>query len=282
MKKFITSLLLVLSVHLNGQTICGSATENGVVTLTVPAGHVIISISFASYGTPNGSCGGFTLGGCHAANSLSIIESTFIGRNSASIGANNVVFGDPCGGTVKRLYIEAVYSFTLPLTLVSFGAEQVGQSRFGLTWTTDNEVNTSHFIIERSSDGSLFDAAGSVAAAGTGGGIYHFLDTMLRNTSMYFYRLKMVDMDGRWRYSNILRAQMESKDFQLSLFPNPGNGLVTVTSSKEQELIISNFTGEVIKRISMRAGSHSINTLGWPAGLYFFRTETNVVKFVKM
>ena len=90
--------------------ICGTANEGGVVTLSAPAGTVISGITFASYGTPNGSCGSFTIGGCHAANSVSIVSALAIGQNTVSINADNTTFGDPCGGTPKRLYIQATYT----------------------------------------------------------------------------------------------------------------------------------------------------------------------------
>src|SRR5688572_21727195 len=125
MKKIFTLLCISLSCYSYSQTICGTANENGVVTLTAPAGRVFVSVTYASYGTPNGSCGSFTSGSCHAANSMNICSTALVGRNSASINASNGVFGDPCGGTLKRLYVEAVYSFPLPVKLISFSAQKI-------------------------------------------------------------------------------------------------------------------------------------------------------------
>jgi len=99
-------------------TICGTANEGFNVTLNCPLGMVITNIVFASYGTPNGSCGSYTIGGCHAANSVSVVSALAIGQNSVTIPANNSTFGDPCGGTPKRLYIEAEYG--LPATHLNF------------------------------------------------------------------------------------------------------------------------------------------------------------------
>src|SRR6185437_2417997 len=90
-------------------TVCGTANENGTVVLTAPAGSVFTSVDFASYGTPNGSCGSFTIGGCHAPNSLTVVQSYVLGNNTASIPANNATFTDPCFGTGKRLYVQASY-----------------------------------------------------------------------------------------------------------------------------------------------------------------------------
>jgi hypothetical protein len=89
-------------------TVCGTANENGTVAMTAPPDTVFTSVEFASYGTPNGTCGAFSLGACHAANSVSIVSGYLIGNSgTVNIPATNVVFGDPCGGIGKRLYVQA-------------------------------------------------------------------------------------------------------------------------------------------------------------------------------
>jgi len=90
-------------------TLCATANEGSNAVLTAPAGTVITGIVFASYGNPNGSCGAYTLGTCHATNSMSIVSSLAIGQTSVSIPADNGLFGDPCNGTAKRLYIQFTY-----------------------------------------------------------------------------------------------------------------------------------------------------------------------------
>src|SRR6266496_4792320 len=143
MKIFFTFIFFFFSVYSNAQVLCGTTDEGGTIILTAPAGNVFTTIDFASYGTPNGSCGSFTIGSCHAVNSTIICSAVFVGNNSASINATNGVFGDPCGGTFKRLYIEATYSLTLPLTLISFTAKKIEEDKIKLEWLTDHEINTS-------------------------------------------------------------------------------------------------------------------------------------------
>src|SRR6185503_11886312 len=123
MKKLFTFFLFTIPFISRSQTICGTSDEGGTVTLTAPAGMVITAINFASYGTPNGSCGSFTLGGCNSLTSVALCNTAFLGRNSASINSTNAIFGDPCGGTFKRLYVQATYSNALPLKLISFSAK---------------------------------------------------------------------------------------------------------------------------------------------------------------
>ncbi len=92
---------------INGNSIfvgitCATAIEGGIASATVPSTFVIKRIDFVSYGTPNGSCGSYTLGTCHATINLS----SRIGTTSFSVAADNATFGDPCSGTAKRLYIQ--------------------------------------------------------------------------------------------------------------------------------------------------------------------------------
>lgn len=91
-------------------TVCGTAGENGSVTLTAPAGAVFTSIPFASYGLPDGTCGNYTVSSCHASNSVAIVSGLVLGQNNVTIPATNGLFGDPCFGNGKRLYVEAVYN----------------------------------------------------------------------------------------------------------------------------------------------------------------------------
>lgn len=74
--------------------------ENGQINYTAPTGMKINQILFASYGTPNNYQYGF----CHATNSSSLVQSA-INNNTVFIDAINDVFGDPCGGTGKRLSV---------------------------------------------------------------------------------------------------------------------------------------------------------------------------------
>lgn len=94
-------------------TICGvTQNENQTMTLTAPAGHVFDKVLFASYGTPNGVCGSFSIGSCHSVTSQSVVEGILLGNNSGTITQGGI-FGDPCVGTVKRVYVQARFAPTL-------------------------------------------------------------------------------------------------------------------------------------------------------------------------
>ncbi len=91
-------------------TICQTVLENGTLTMTAPAGAVFTDVIFASYGTPNGSCGSYTTSSCHASSSVAIVEAAALGNGSFTIEAANDIFDDPCPGLPKRLTVEMEYS----------------------------------------------------------------------------------------------------------------------------------------------------------------------------
>jgi len=85
---------------------CGEAVELSSVVLRCTS-SVISAIDFASYGTPTGTCGSYALGKCHAANSSSIVSSLCVGKRECRIADTTEVFGDPCFGTHKWMFIQA-------------------------------------------------------------------------------------------------------------------------------------------------------------------------------
>ena len=97
----ITTLNYQSAVAVTG-TVSGFVNEGQTLTLSAPGGTVFTSVAFASYGTANTGSTPYSLGSCHASNSSTLVGSAFTGLNSASIGANNTVFGDPCPGTGKN------------------------------------------------------------------------------------------------------------------------------------------------------------------------------------
>jgi hypothetical protein len=281
MKILLTILFAATGFFARSQTICGTAGEGGTVTITAPPGNYITGVQFASYGTPTGSCGSFAIGTCHAANSLSIVSAALIGFNSGSVSADNTVFGDPCGGTVKQLYIQATYSTTLPITLVSFTAEKINTDKVKLQWTGTNEINTSAFIVQRSTNGSVYDDVGSIASAGSGDNHYSFINATTGTQQNYFYRLKIVDQDGKFQYSNIVHLNFSGTREKLSVFPNPANDMITINSSRALPAHISNMSGVVVKSINLINGSQILNVKNLVPGVYFIRTTEEVIKFLK-
>ena len=108
-------LLMILAIALwnrqiregldSPQRLAYAENEGSTVNINAPDGKIISEVLFASYGNPTGSGGDFQKGDCHASTSEQIVKDRCLGKSSCSIPASNDVFGDPCYGTGKRLYV---------------------------------------------------------------------------------------------------------------------------------------------------------------------------------
>lgn len=113
---------------------------------------------------------------------------------------------------------------TLPVTLLDFTATyNNGSTR--LSWETENEVSFSHYEVERKTASSRdYTAIASKQAQGnTGRSEYQVTDDISSVTDdVVYYRLKMVDIDGVFRYSNVIMVRKEKKSVkEITLSPNP-------------------------------------------------------------
>lgn len=95
-----------------------------------------------------------------------------------------------------------------------------------LDWATAAEVGNAYFVVERTTEGNPdFVEIGTTPAAenGSGGAAYDFLDANVRPGVEYFYRIRQVDFDGSFSYSEIRSAQIQPTSGELTIFPNPVN-----------------------------------------------------------
>jgi hypothetical protein len=121
---------------------------------------------------------------------------------------------------------------TLPVVLDHFNASFSG-NQVVLDWATLVEINSDHFSVERSADGSNWQTLGTVAASGNSETkvSYSFTDASPASGANY-YRLQMVDLDGKYKYSpvKVVRGSL-IKGF--SIFPNPAREFVNVSVSAD-------------------------------------------------
>lgn len=115
-------------------------------------------------------------------------------------------------------------NIALPLELISFSVSPSGTDNL-LRWTTDHEEGTRSFEIERSYDGQNFTRIASIASANSPGlQQYSFLDkdAWISGGNRRYYRLRQVDIDDRFTYSQIVSVETQDEVF-VKLFPNPVN-----------------------------------------------------------
>ena len=141
----------------------------------------------------------------------------------------------------------------LPLALLDFSGKEAPKG-VQLTWQTAHEQNVSHFVIEKSSDtADKFVEIGNVKAIGNKKGTpqyYSFLDA--QPSILNYYRLKIMDNDGTFKYSKILAFKGQnnpSKDI-IAVYPNPVtnvlNILLTNKNYKTATVSLVDITGRVV------------------------------------
>lgn len=115
---------------------------------------------------------------------------------------------------------------SLPVTLLSFNATYEN-STSRLQWETTDELNNSHFEVEKSYDGLTFETTATVNAKGASAiaNSYQVEDRNVNTSSIVYYRLKQVDLDGKSSLSKIISVSTETTttSFGLSIFPNPSS-----------------------------------------------------------
>lgn len=147
-----------------------------------------------------------------------------INNNSYASGGSvfNMKFQVGSNNACSRLFICASKSCTAPVDFLSFDVKKVSNGNI-LLWKTASETNSSHFILQRSTDGVNFEAVGRVAAAGNSGTIlsYSYIDGQsFSSHETVYYRIQEVDLDGSFMYSNLKSLSDKSSGF-ISVFPIP-------------------------------------------------------------
>lgn len=186
---------------------------------------------------------------------------------------------------VSSTGIVNVSLITLPLTLIEFKGKKQADNIL-LDWTTANETKVNRFEIEHSANGSSFDKIGTAMAAGNSNSsrAYTFTDTK-PFAAVNYYRLKMIDTDGRYTYSNVIVFMGDrSKGIIVSnIKPNPFIETINlgIVLQQAQALTVQmvDMTGRVVstKQVQAKAGNNDImyNGLSQLAdGVYYIRIIT--------
>ncbi|HRP92873.1 MAG TPA: T9SS type A sorting domain-containing protein [Ignavibacteriaceae bacterium] len=180
----------------------------------------------------------------------------------------------------------------IPVELTAFTANVSGNS-VNLIWNTATELNNSGFEIQRKSANSQFEQVGYVAGFGTTTEprAYSFTDSKI-NVGNYTYRLKQVDYDGSYEYSNEINVDVNGPE-QYSLdqnYPNPFNPstLIKYSIAKDGFVNVSifNLLGEKVATLvngNAKAGSYEINfnASQLSSGVYFYSIEAGDFKAVR-
>jgi hypothetical protein len=182
----------------------------------------------------------------------------------------------------------------LPVRLLSFSGSYRNQLT-SLRWETEAEVNFNHFEIERSSNGKDYVAIGIAFSASNGISRqnYEFMNDLSSTSGTVFtYRLKMVDIDGQFKYSNVILIRKETNNIkEITINPNPvSNGMATIrftaTTAGSFDLRIVDLSGKIVLQQQNKAveGNNSISINGLDRlspGVYVLQMSNDNTQFAK-
>ncbi len=170
----------------------------------------------------------------------------------------------------------------LPVELSAFKA-QVLDNDVQLAWETATETENAGFEVERSTDGRRFSSLGFVEGNGNSSEVqsYTYTDKDLKAGQTYFYRLKQVDFDGSFEYSEVISARITGKELSATLFPNPGKGMTNIQletpAAGNVDISVFDATGKMLLTENLPA-NEGMNTLPLDLsdiqeGIYFVKME---------
>jgi len=200
------------------------------------------------------------------------LELTLVG---ASGSGPFTVTGQTSSFSEFSIYSTDMDANPLPVELVDFkGRAEAGDIR--LTWTTLSEVNSDYFQIERSGDGKIFSPVGSVGAHGNSNQRhnYAFVD-MNAGSNVYYYRLRMVDFDEFYEYSETIQIIPNLSDVRVKVYPNPAIDFIQIDgigTGYLKKLVFYDLNGKMYKSIISFDGS-MIPVSDLPRGHYLIRLQ---------
>lgn len=160
-----------------------------------------------------------------------------------------------------------------------------------LKWTTEQELNNSFFVVQRSSDGRSWVNIAQINAVGNSNTRtpYSYNDNNAIKGNNY-YRLQIVSADNKITYSDIRQLQFADKDFY-SVFPNPAKEMIRINSQNvgiETDVQIVDASGRIVIRtkFTTRNTAKELNIESLSPGLFYIRLtpakgEAILLSFVK-
>jgi len=178
---------------------------------------------------------------------------TFVAFDNVSIGPSNI---------------------PLPVNFIGLVATRgdITDSKVDLRWDVSEEINVNEYHVEKSSNGANFENAGVIPAKGKS--IYTFTDNSVSHNTTVYYRIKSIDIDGKYKYSGTLRlAGDNSYGNELSAYPVPAKDDILVQHKEmrgKAKMTLTSLNGTVLRTIYPTPGSShtpvNISTLA--PGLY--------------
>ncbi len=178
---------------------------------------------------------------------------------------------------------------TLPVELVSFTGKQSANDVV-LKWTTANETNNSHFVVERSLDGETFEEIDMVKGKGNINSLVNYVsvdkEAALMGLNTIYYRLKQVDFDGKFEFHGpvVINLDNPTENLSMEVYPNPFNNSVNLEFNEANpgiaQVVFMDLQGRIVKSIELDIikgyGNYQVDGLDTlKDGIYLIQVSLN-------
>lgn len=170
----------------------------------------------------------------------------------------------------------------LPVEMLSFEADRVGNDNVLLTWETAKEINNDKFVIEKQRNNGDFEAIGEVNGNGTTDEVQHY--SFVDNTGLSkqnYYRLKQLDIDGSAVYSDIVEIGFDAyANDKFVVYPSPATDHTFLKAISELDgdyrVTVLDLFGRQVKELTLQKSTVTsglrIDLSDMSDGMYFVRT----------
>ena len=207
--------------------------------------------------------------------------SSMVTALSSIIRTGNTTFSDfALGGT----------AVALPVILTRFTGKSEKATNL-LDWTTASEINTDKFVVEKSQDGLRWEYLTDVKASGFSTLEKAYTTTDFNPYFITYYRLKMMDLDGKYEYSEVVKIERTSKrsDDFVRVYPVPTFDKVLVQLELDQVSEVSLTVTDILGRLlftgkqSLQEGLNEIplDLTAYTSGTYFLKVDNGVKQYTQ-
>lgn len=214
------------------------------------------------------------------------VNGNFGSSGQFSVGSG----GSSCTSSVNTdpqddfAYTTASLNCALPVSLASFNAQKIGED-VQIAWESIIENNFANYIVEHAANAIDFNVVANQQGTGNGSR-YKFLHT-LPALGLNYYRLKMVDLDGSYVYSDVKLVDFSSeRSKQLNVYPNPFSQVFTIENlPTPSEITVFDITGKLIHKIFVSDSHFLMDLSQQPSGIYSVtikdKNDTKVFRVIK-
>ena len=178
--------------------------------------------------------------------------------------------------TTPATYSMSFSNIALPIKLTAFTVTMDAACTAQIAWKTAEEQNIRKFVAEYSTDGSTFSSIGEVAGKNNPAGATYSLSWSGAMQGEGYYRLRVVELDGSYFYSNVDMVRSDCDHGAITLSPNPATSIVTVRGLQAgQSIRVLSMTGAIVISAEVTGASTQLQINGLASATYMVQVISN-------